>query len=205
MIVEEFARDSYENLLFSIARFKEYTSKYPALITVVGFEFKKLRFENLHRGAIHYPAAQFRYVGIDPPNLSDKVAETESANAVIPFTSDPHGCTNRLLVSKRRERNPFRRSHSYMLSCPELYNLLTICNRQNIPGSVYESLPWNQLTPSKITTSQTAQSEPTDSQESTRNSIEDDDDENIPNVSFEPSPTTLVEVSSKASSSIAAN
>ncbi|KAJ2346089.1 hypothetical protein GGF43_005063, partial [Coemansia sp. RSA 2618] len=34
---EEFARDSFENVLFSIARFRELTGNYPDRITVVGF------------------------------------------------------------------------------------------------------------------------------------------------------------------------
>lgn len=41
MIVEEYATDSYENLLFSIARFHEYTGNYPELVTVVGLDFKR--------------------------------------------------------------------------------------------------------------------------------------------------------------------
>jgi hypothetical protein len=40
---ETFARDSFENLLFSIARFREITGSYPKQITVVGYDFKKQR------------------------------------------------------------------------------------------------------------------------------------------------------------------
>jgi hypothetical protein len=40
---ETFARDSFENLLFSIARFREITGAYPKQITVVGYDFKKQR------------------------------------------------------------------------------------------------------------------------------------------------------------------
>lgn len=145
MISEEFARDSYENLLFSIARFKEYTGRYPTRITVVGLEFKQPRFTNLHRAILHFPLEHFRYFGIDPPQLKDNPpTQGEAANAGIPFSEDPHGCFNKILVSKRRERNPFHRTHPYTFSCPELYNLLTICNRNNVPESVYYSLPWGQ-------------------------------------------------------------
>lgn len=144
MVAEEFARDSYENLLFSIARFKEYTSHYPTKITVVGFEFKKPRFTNLHRAVLNFPLDNFGYFGIDPPQLKDNPPTAgEAVNAGIPFTEDPHGCTNKILVGKRRERNPFRRTHPYTLSCPELYNLLTICSRDNAPESIYYNLPWS--------------------------------------------------------------
>jgi hypothetical protein len=43
VFLEEYARDSYENLLFSICRFKEITGKYPQKITIVGFDFKAKR------------------------------------------------------------------------------------------------------------------------------------------------------------------
>lgn len=55
MITEEYARDSHENLLFSICRFSEMTGSYPNKITVVGFEFKRKRFEDIHRHSISYP------------------------------------------------------------------------------------------------------------------------------------------------------
>ncbi|CAM0136960.1 unnamed protein product [Umbelopsis sp. WA50703] len=51
---EEHARDSFENLLFSICRFYELTGNYPESITVVGFEFKKERFIKVHRAAARY-------------------------------------------------------------------------------------------------------------------------------------------------------
>ena len=85
IFVEEFARDSYENLLFAVARFYEITGKYPKKITIVGFEYKRERFERVHRRAIRFPKADFHYVGIDyveaaaaagvavPPLVSDEV------------------------------------------------------------------------------------------------------------------------------------
>ncbi len=63
---EIFAKDSFENILFSICRFYELTRKYPSRITIVGFEFKKKRFVELHRPALRFPLERFSYVGIDP-------------------------------------------------------------------------------------------------------------------------------------------
>ena len=40
VFLEEFARDSFENLLFSICRFKEVVGAYPSKVTVIGFDFK---------------------------------------------------------------------------------------------------------------------------------------------------------------------
>lgn len=176
MLVEEYATDSYENLLFSIARFREYTGKYPDLITIVGLEFKKERFQNVHRTALRFPASKFRYVGIDPPELKaapeksnnnrDQVTENlnenpdadkskqspryinallgERKNALEPFIRDPHGCKESLLVDKRRQRNPFRRMHPYFFSCPELFNLFTVCSSDLSAEEMYTNLPWNK-------------------------------------------------------------
>lgn len=145
MVAEEYARDSYENLVFSIARFHEYTGHYPTQITVVGHNFKRHRFEQLHRQAILFPEDQFEYVGIDPDRLErdvllmEKVEQAERENAIKPFEADPHGCSHKLLVEKRKQRNPFRRSHPYGGSCPEMADLLAACNAGS--GSSVQ-LPW---------------------------------------------------------------
>ena len=38
--LEEYARDSFENLLLSLCRFREASGTYPQKVTVVGFDFK---------------------------------------------------------------------------------------------------------------------------------------------------------------------
>ena len=58
--------DSYQNLLFSIGRFREFAGHFPTKITVVGYEFKRARFIELHRKAIRWPIQTFDYVGVDP-------------------------------------------------------------------------------------------------------------------------------------------
>lgn len=40
---EEYALDSYENLLFSMARFREVTGRWPDRVTVVGYGMKRKR------------------------------------------------------------------------------------------------------------------------------------------------------------------
>ncbi len=63
---ENYALDSYQNLLFSVARFREFTGHFPRKITVFGYEFKRARFIELHREAIHWPIEKFSYIGVDP-------------------------------------------------------------------------------------------------------------------------------------------
>ena len=82
-VTEEYALDSYENVLFSLARFHEITGRWPAKMTVVGYGMKRkrwvmgiglclmagwlisCRFEQLHRHVIRFPADRFEYIGID--------------------------------------------------------------------------------------------------------------------------------------------
>jgi len=42
-VTEEFAMDSYQNLLFAFARFHEVTGRWPAKVTVVGYGMKRRR------------------------------------------------------------------------------------------------------------------------------------------------------------------
>eukprot|EP00999_Lentomonas_sp_LEN2_P002741 NODE_612_length_1328_cov_75.006661_g573_i0.p1 GENE.NODE_612_length_1328_cov_75.006661_g573_i0~~NODE_612_length_1328_cov_75.006661_g573_i0.p1 ORF type:complete len:316 (+),score=35.28 NODE_612_length_1328_cov_75.006661_g573_i0:135-1082(+) len=134
---EEYARDSFENLLFSICRFQELTGNYPAKITVVGFEFKKSRFVNQHRAALRYPVEDFFYEGIDPEQPGSNVAG-EAQNSAEPFRADPYGC-HEPLSAKKSGRNPYHRVPSYPLTCPELSELFAYCGQSIFDGP----LPWD--------------------------------------------------------------
>ena len=155
MTTENYALDSFENLLFSIARFREYTGHYPARITVVGYGFKKARFEDLHakavrwntKGFLHNGERTFQYVGIDD-ELSDSDATAqyrgEKLKAYNLFDKDMYGCHGRLR-QKRIERNPTRRFHPYMSSAPEIADLLNWCPAPDsgLQGLYPENLPWD--------------------------------------------------------------
>lgn len=65
--VENEATDSFQNLLFSILRFRKLTGSYPGRVTVVTHAFKERRFLELHGPAIKYPAQCLRVLGINPP------------------------------------------------------------------------------------------------------------------------------------------
>lgn len=143
-ITEEYATDSFQNLLFSICRFREVTNSYPARITVVSFSFKKHRFQDLHAKSILWPVNAFSFVGIDPPpstgfNL-EKSSRGEQENAVKLFETDPFGCFSEPLIEKRRARNPFFRSHNYEQTCPEISRLLSYCGEGEFTGG---TLPWS--------------------------------------------------------------
>lgn len=109
---EEFARDSFENLLFGILRFRQCTGRRPAHVTFVSWEFKRQRLE-LHRRAIGWPPERYAYIGAnDPSALNEALAAEErvrSAYAADPFGEGP------VLRAKKSARDPFRRQHPYVI------------------------------------------------------------------------------------------
>jgi hypothetical protein len=80
---EDAALDSYQNVLFSVARFHELTGAYPSRVTVVGHAFKRRRFEQLHRLALRWPKTRFAYEGLPLRNEAD---EREAAAGEVPLS-----------------------------------------------------------------------------------------------------------------------
>jgi hypothetical protein len=138
-ITEEFALDSFQNVLFSLCRFHEFTGGWPAKITVAGWGFKAQRFVDLHRAAVRFPVERFHYAAVNDPEDVDRAARAEAANRAA-FASDPYGCQS-LLAGKRLERDPFRRRHGYRESCPELRALFDHRGPKLFSGA----LPWDTL------------------------------------------------------------
>ena len=62
-VTQEHARDSFENLLFSICRFHALTGAYPEKLLIVSYEFKHQRFASLHARAVRWPDAQLSFLG----------------------------------------------------------------------------------------------------------------------------------------------
>ncbi|KXZ54397.1 hypothetical protein GPECTOR_5g53 [Gonium pectorale] len=133
---EEHARDSFENLLFSLCRFYELAGHYPETITVVSYTLKEARFRTLHRQAVRWPGEFFRFVGTPvPPDAIG--AEEGEERTVRSFTSDPYGCGGELLA-KRLRRDPFAVGPIHPSRCPEMRALLSFCGPQLFEGK----LPW---------------------------------------------------------------
>eukprot|EP01065_Artemidia_motanka_P017976 TRINITY_DN21369_c0_g1_i2.p1 TRINITY_DN21369_c0_g1~~TRINITY_DN21369_c0_g1_i2.p1 ORF type:complete len:302 (+),score=60.94 TRINITY_DN21369_c0_g1_i2:34-939(+) len=134
VVLEEFARDSFENLLFSLCRVHEFGGRYASRVTVVSYGYKRRRFAGLHRSAVRFPESAFDFVGVDP----EVNPYTDEGN-IQRFSADPYGCSaNKEL---RGERNPFKRSSPYSSAqaCPAMRSLLEYCG----PGMHPATLPWN--------------------------------------------------------------
>ncbi|XWS21738.1 hypothetical protein CRYUN_Cryun30bG0080600 [Craigia yunnanensis] len=136
-LTEEHARDSFENLLFSVCRFRELTGTYPHNITVVSYDFKEERFAHLHRSAIGFPESQFFYTGTPASPTSKEAALKGEALVRTQFQQDPYGCIGSL-KRKKVGRDPFHRSIPYPNGCPEIEGLFRYCEAAPYRGS----LPW---------------------------------------------------------------
>eukprot|EP00250_Pteridium_aquilinum_P035235 c8946_g1_i1 orf=287-1348(+) len=137
-LTEEHARDSFENLLFSICRFKELTGHYPWNITVVSYDFKENRFANLHRVALRFPASRFFYKGTPASPSAAVAASKGEASVQTQFQEDPYGCVGPLRT-KRVARDPFARAIPYPAGCAELEEVFSYCGSSIFPGK----LPWD--------------------------------------------------------------
>ncbi|KAL6316954.1 hypothetical protein AAG906_024492 [Vitis piasezkii] len=136
-LTEEHARDSFENLLFSVCRFRELTGSYPHNITVVSYDFKEERFAYLHRSAIGFPESRFFYSGTPASSTSKEAAMKGEALVRAQFHDDPYGCSSSLR-RKKLGRDPFHRTIPYPNGCPEIEGLFKYCGAAPYPGS----LPW---------------------------------------------------------------
>ncbi|KAH3680061.1 hypothetical protein WICPIJ_008398 [Wickerhamomyces pijperi] len=135
VLLEEYARDSFENLLFSLCLFQETHRCFPESISIVGFEFKRDRFVNYHAKALKIQDI-VQYFGIDPtpeydPQSSqyqryfDELKESEWRFSVKLFKDDLLG-NGEKLKNKKLTRDPFNRSDGgYSGRHPELHRFFT--------------------------------------------------------------------------------
>jgi len=145
--LEEYARDSFENLLFSLCRFSELSyGRYPKQLSVVSFNFKRTRFERLHAPALRFPPHRFQFIPQNPlanyPRTRFNFARAAQgeANTILPFRRDPYACFSDL-KKKRKSRDPFHRSVPYggPSSCSKMAPLLSHCGPHYYNAS---KLPW---------------------------------------------------------------
>eukprot|EP00047_Mylnosiga_fluctuans_P021650 m.107309 g.107309 ORF g.107309 m.107309 type:complete len:212 (+) comp8977_c1_seq1:4382-5017(+) len=106
--LEEYSRDSMENLAYSISCYREsHEDQMPSKITVVGWGFKEERFRR-HAAAL---GVSIEYVGCGTPTHK-AAAEAGEARTLAAYHTDPLGNSGELLA-KRRTRNPFARQIPY--------------------------------------------------------------------------------------------
>ena len=95
-VTEEGARDSYENVLFALCRFYELAGHYPERFTVVGYDFKRTRFEEVHRAAVRFPTERFHYLGFAAAPAARENAERAEERTLEAWRADHYGCGGEL-------------------------------------------------------------------------------------------------------------
>lgn len=110
--LDEFARDSLQNVIGGIYSFREATGEFPKQIIIPGWSFKEERFK-LHAEALGIPLGRVAYIGVNNPTEADLVgAEKGEAKAVAAFRADPLG-EGPELSAKRAERDPLNHGNPY--------------------------------------------------------------------------------------------
>ncbi|KXL43830.1 hypothetical protein M433DRAFT_41074, partial [Acidomyces richmondensis BFW] len=143
---EELATDSYQNLLFSIIRFRKIVGQYPRHVTVVTHAFKERRFLELHAAAIQWPANRLRVQGINPPFSLEELDQTqkaESERAYTLFAADPYGVRSPLKDKRTARHWSPENVASMEIEDEEIVNkLISWDGGQNGTDIFPEVLPW---------------------------------------------------------------
>lgn len=74
IILEEYATDSFQNVLFSILEFRRKFRHYPKDLMIVTHAFKNERFLKLHAKALKWDVECVKVLGINPPFTSTYLA-----------------------------------------------------------------------------------------------------------------------------------
>ncbi|CAL9737319.1 hypothetical protein MOSE0_L08614 [Monosporozyma servazzii] len=150
---EEYSLDSFDNLLYSIFRFKEITNLFPQSITIVGFGFKESRFLNYHAKALDIPKSMINYISYDPEPLNysqeqlDQYFTTltamENKNALSLFDNDWYAKRDILLI-KKESRNPYKRIATYD-GLEQLHlNNLGGSDKEHYQTYIKSKMPWSK-------------------------------------------------------------
>ncbi|KAG7883312.1 hypothetical protein KL925_000706 [Ogataea polymorpha] len=126
--LDEYARDSYENLLLSIALFRKQTGNFPERTQIVGFEFKRYRFLELHAKVLKLKHVEYFGIGPNYPDAAtlqipehewqtrrkcyfDELHSSEKKFATDLFEKDWFGCIGSKLYQKKVSRDPLKRGN----------------------------------------------------------------------------------------------
>jgi len=105
-VLESFARDSLENVLFSVLLFKERAGYFPDKVTVVGWKFKKERFL-LHSQALGIPSGIFDYIEANNPEGGALQGALKGEEKKVSATKKDMLLEGAEWEEQRTKRNPF--------------------------------------------------------------------------------------------------
>jgi hypothetical protein len=136
---EDYSRDSFENLLFSLCRFQQIIGRYPRRFTIVSWAFKQKRFD-FHRASVRFPSARFHFEGCNQPLTLESALQGEAVT-FREFLDNKYGSSGKL-AAKRAARNAFDRQHDFA-SCPGLKQFFAfMADPKNGQSEYPQRLPW---------------------------------------------------------------
>ncbi|KAK5719043.1 hypothetical protein LTR17_015376 [Elasticomyces elasticus] len=145
--LDDYATDSYQNLLFSILRYRQHMGRYPEYVTVVTHAFKERRFLELHAKAIKWPSSRIRVQGLNPPFTLQELEQTqqlEHKRAHELFVSDPYG--SRPPLSEKRTARKWNSAVIDKLTADESVKRLLAWEGGKSGHEVFPGrLPWEEI------------------------------------------------------------
>lgn len=110
--IEPFAKDSWENLAFGVARFAQLTGRKPEEVIICNWAFKEDRYR-MHADSLGLNQESLHYVGVNNPEGSRDDPKSPMGGALIgekkalaDFQNIPFGDEG-ILLQKRLQRDPF--------------------------------------------------------------------------------------------------
>ena len=119
LIREDYARDSFENLLFSLLKYQQDNNRYPTKIQLISWKFKETRFmfhwHTLQKILPNLENTKFEFIGVENPVDLDMAMRGEK-KALQEYLDDPLG-EQGILFTKKQSRNPFGIELPYQYPC----------------------------------------------------------------------------------------
>jgi hypothetical protein len=87
-------------LIFHCVILTQIKGKYPIYVTVIGYEIKRRRFEELHIKALRWPKERLEYIGIDA-NKHEMESAKQGEVYFLPSLNERFSLTRISLADKR--------------------------------------------------------------------------------------------------------
>jgi len=136
VILEQYARDSFENVLFSMCRFYEEFSKFPESVTVCSWRSKKMRFAII-ANVLSIPCYSFFGVG-NKKELKQQEAKLCEVIRYDPFHRGLYFAQKRLLRDPWNKGNPYAKIDKFS----KMFEILNLMEKKELTDPALVNLPW---------------------------------------------------------------
>lgn len=136
IVLEEYARDSFENVLFGMCRFYQEYNRFPEAVTICSWKPKKSRFRLITDG-LQIPNYSFFGIG-----EKDDVVERETNLVKLVYGDPLH--RKRALTTMRRNRDPWGKGNPYdeIEEFREMFEVLSFMEEKGLTDPSLVEPPW---------------------------------------------------------------